>query len=472
MQVYAAPKLRVHAANTRALDAEMRVQRGLIVSADGVVLAENHQDGPYYLRDYPHPELASPWLGYADLRYGRAGVERVYNAELTGETGVLAVRNFLDKITGRPQRGADLHVTIDTRVQAVAVAGLGDRVGAVVALDPRTGKVLALASSPRYDPNRWRPTGRRSPRIPGVPWSTAASRACIPRAPPSRPSWPRRRIQEGTVTPETTFTDVGYWVAGGYRVNNYGGEVYGEHTFAEAFAESINTTFAKVGVELGADTLSRYAEAFGFNARPPWPLGGAKSFFPPPAGMDTAHVAQASIGQGKVLSTPLEMALVAAGIANGGVVMQPTVVEEWRDYRQTVLERPESKVWLTPITPRDGRHRAGLMVEVVQDGHGNQGRPPERPGRRQDGHGRGGGGRVARLVHRVRTCRPSRGGRGGARGTRRHRGVGRRPDRPRRHRGGPRSVSRGRGGLGRLPGTIASRLLKRPLSPPGSAWHA
>ncbi len=372
VQVYAAPKLRVHAANTRALDAEMRVQRGLIVSADGVVLAENHRDGPYYLRDYPRPELVAPWLGYADLRYGKAGVERVYDAELTGETGVLAVRNFLDGVTGRPQRGADLHVTVDTRVQEAAVAGLGDRVGAVVALDPRTGKVLALASSPRYDPNKvaadWKTLTQdaRRPLVdrgvqglypPGSIFKTIVAAAAL---------------QEGTATPETTFTDAGNWLAGGYRVNNYGGEAYGEHTFTQAFADSINTTFAKVGVELGADTLSNYAAAFGFNARPSWALGGAKSFFPPQGGMDTAHVAQASIGQGKVLATPLEMALVAAGIANGGVVMRPTLVEEWRDYRQTVVERPQSKVWLTPISPQTAATERRLMIEVVQNGTGTK----------------------------------------------------------------------------------------------------
>jgi penicillin-binding protein A len=372
VQVYAAPKLRVNAANTRALDAEMRVQRGLIVSADGVVLAENHQDGPYYLRDYPHPELASPWLGYADLRYGRAGVERVYNAELTGETGVLAVRNLLDKITGRPQRGADLHVTIDTRVQKAAVAGLGGQVGAVVALDPRTGKVLALASSPRYDPNKVAADWKTLTQDPGRPLVDRGVQGLYPPGSIFKAIVAAAALQEGTVTPETTFTDVGNWLAGGYRVNNYGGTAYGEHTFTQAFAESINTTFAKVGVKLGADTLARYAGAFGFNARPPWALGGAKSFFPLPGAMDTAHVAQASIGQGKVLSTPLEMALVAAGIANGGVLMQPTLVEEWRDYRQTVVERPQPKVWLTPITPQTAATERTLMIEVVQTGTGTK----------------------------------------------------------------------------------------------------
>lgn len=372
VQVYAAPSLRVHPANTRALDAQMRVQRGLIVSADGVVLAQNRQEGSYYLREYPHPELVSPWLGYADLRYGKAGVERVYDPELTGETGVQAARNFIDRLTGRPQRGADLHVTIDSRVQKAAVTGLADRVGAVVALDPRTGEVLALASSPSYDPNSLASDWKTLNQDPGRPLVNRALQGLYPPGSTFKVIVAAAGIEEGVVTSETTFTDEGSWPAGGYRVNNYGGESYGEHTFAQAFAESINTTFAKLGVDVGAATLARYAEGFGFNARPPWDLGGAAAFFPPAGGMDTAHVAQASTGQGKVLATPLQMALAAAGIANGGVIMRPTIVKEWRDYRQTVLGRPSPKAWLKPISAQTAATELALMVKVVQEGTGTK----------------------------------------------------------------------------------------------------
>lgn len=372
VQVYAAPSLRVHPANTRALDAQMRVQRGLIVSADGVVLAQNRQEGSYYLREYPRPELVSPWLGYADLRYGKAGVERVYDPELTGETGVLAARNFLDRLTGRPQRGADLHVTIDTRVQKAAMTGLGDRIGAVVALDPRTGEVLALASSPSYDPNSLAADWKTLNQDPGRPLVNRALQGLYPPGSTFKVIVAAAGIEEGVVTPETAFTDEGSWPAGGYRVNNYGGESHGEHTFAQAFADSINTTFAKLGVDLGAATLARYAERFGFNARPPWDLGGAAAFFPPAGGMDTAHVAQASTGQGKVLATPLGMALAAAGIANGGVIMRPSIVKEWRDYRQTVLDRASPKEWLTPISAQTAATELALMVKVVQEGTGTK----------------------------------------------------------------------------------------------------
>ncbi len=132
----------------------MKVERGVIVSADGVELAVNTKEGQYYLREYPQGSLTSPWLGYNSLRYGRAGVERVYNEELSGQSGLLGITSYWDELLGKTHRGADLKLTINVAVQRAAAEALGDRKGAVVALDPRTGAVLAMVSYPRYDPNK------------------------------------------------------------------------------------------------------------------------------------------------------------------------------------------------------------------------------------------------------------------------------------------------------------------------------
>ncbi|MFH1834382.1 MAG: penicillin-binding transpeptidase domain-containing protein, partial [bacterium] len=153
VQVFAASSLKVNPANTRAIEEEMKVERGALVSADGVELAVNRKEGHYYLRDYPQGSLTSPWLGYNSLRYGRAGVERVYNEDLSGQSGVLGITGYWDEIVGNPHRGADLRLTVSMSLQRVAAEALGDRKGAVVALDPRTGAVLAMVSYPRYDPN-------------------------------------------------------------------------------------------------------------------------------------------------------------------------------------------------------------------------------------------------------------------------------------------------------------------------------
>ena len=177
-------------------------------------------------------------------------------------------------------------------------------------------------------------------------------------------------LQTGTVTPETEFVDTGSVTLGGYEVNNFGDKVYGKHTFAEAFASSINTTFAKLGVDLGADTLASYAADFGFGERFPWRLGGAKSVFPDPAEMDTAHVAQASIGQGAVLSTPLLMALAASAVANEGKIMKPYIVDQVLSYNGALVDKTSPGVWLRPITAATAATMRDLMIEVVNGGTG------------------------------------------------------------------------------------------------------
>jgi peptidoglycan glycosyltransferase len=177
-------------------------------------------------------------------------------------------------------------------------------------------------------------------------------------------------LETGTVTADTPFTDTGTVLEGGFVVKNYGGNVYGEHDFTSAFAKSINTTFAKVGVEMGADTLAGYAFGFGFGKAPPWTLGGAASFFPDPGDMDTAHVAQASFGQGEVLSTPFQIALAAAAIANGGRIMEPYIVAQVLDHDGDVLQETKPHEWLRPLSSETAAAVRALMIEVVNEGTG------------------------------------------------------------------------------------------------------
>jgi peptidoglycan glycosyltransferase len=370
VQVWAAPALKVNPANTRAIEEEMKVERGVIVSADGVELAINRKDGQYFLREYPQGDLTSPWLGYNSLVYGRAGVERVYNEDLSGQSGILGLTNYWDQIVGNPHRGADLKLTVNMAVQRVAADALGDRKGAVVALDPRTGAVLAMVSYPRYDPNQIDSLWKQINSDRDKPLLNRVAQGLYPPGSVFKVIVAAAALQTGTVTPQSQFDDTGSVTAGGFVVNNYGGNVYGAHDFAEAFTRSINTTFAKVGVQLGAGTLAGYASDFGFGKALPWPLGGAKSVFPDPGGMDKAHVAQASYGQGEVLSTPLEMALAAAAIADGGKIMKPYLVSQVLDYHQNVLKETRPQVWLQPLSSQTAASVRDLMVQVVKSGTG------------------------------------------------------------------------------------------------------
>ena len=370
VQVFAAPRLNTDPNNTRAVEQQMRTERGLIVAADGEVLADNRKEGLYYFRSYPLGDLTEPWLGYNSLRYGRAGIERVYNAALAGELDVLKVRNILDVITGKPTRGADLILTLNTPVQQAAAEALGARKGAVVALDPRTGAVLAWASYPRYDPNTLDEDWESLANDTGKPLFDRALSGLYPPGSVFKVVVAAAALEQGVVTTDTSFEDSGSFVAGGYTVTNFGGQTYGEHSFAEAFAKSVNTTFARVGVELGAETLGRYAAAFGLGDQLPWALSGRTGVFPSPGAMDTAHVAQVSFGQGEVLVSPYEMALVAAGVANGGVIMAPYIVSEVRDYGGGIVEKTRPQIWKEAISPDIAAILTELMVRVVEEGTG------------------------------------------------------------------------------------------------------
>jgi penicillin-binding protein A len=372
VQVWAAPKLKTNPSNTRAIEQEMKVDRGRILSADGVELAVNKQDGKYYFRTYPQGDLLAPWLGYNSLQYGRAGVERVYNEELSGQSGLLGITGYWDQLSGKTHVGADLELTVDMSVQRAAAEALGDRKGAVVALDPKTGAVLAMVSYPRYDPNTLESDWKTINADEGRPLVNRAASGLYPPGSVFKIIVAAAGLQTGTVKPDTRFEDTGSVMAGGFVVHNYGDNIYGDHDFTQAFADSINTTFAKIGVQMGADTLATYAAGFGFGESIPWALGGSVSVFPAPAAMDKAHLAQVSYGQGEVLSTPLQIALAASAIANGGQIMKPYIVAQVLKRDGSVLSTTKAERWLTAIPGETAATVRDLMIEVVKSGTGTR----------------------------------------------------------------------------------------------------
>ncbi|MBN1629256.1 MAG: hypothetical protein JW990_05820 [Thermoleophilia bacterium] len=370
VQVFAAPKLQTNPSNTRAIAAEMEVDRGSIVSADGTELAVNRKDGKYYLREYPAGDLTSPWLGYNSLRYGRAGIERVYNEELSGQSGLLGITSYWDQLMSKTHVGADVVLTVDMKLQRAAAEALGERKGAVVALDPRSGAILAMVSYPRYDPNEIDAAWAEINNDPGTPLVNRAVQGRYPPGSVFKMVVAAVALENGTVTRDTTFTDTGSVKAGGFEVNNYDDRVYGEHDFAKAFASSINTTFAKVGVALGAESLARSALDFGFNTELPWKMGGAVSFFPSAGEMDKAHLGQVSYGQGEVLASPLAIALVTSAIANDGLIMKPHLVSRVLTSDGGVIDEATPDVWLRPVSSDTARTVSDLMVQTVKSGTG------------------------------------------------------------------------------------------------------
>ena len=381
VQAIAADSLTANPANTRGLAAEMRQERGAIISADGVVLANSVKSGSVYARQYPQGALAAHVLGYYSTRYGRAGVEAAGNEALAGKRNFASFADMIEAAAGTSVPGNDIRLTVDSRVQASAEAALAGHKGAVVVLDPRTGAVLAMASSPAYDP------GAIDEQWPALSEDGAnaalVNRAAMSLYPPGstfKVVTLSAALGTGTATEQTTYAGPASMEIGGAPVTNYGGSSYGPIDLRKATASSVNTVFGQLAVDLGAEKLVEGSEAFGINAAIPFDLPAVTSLMPDPTEMTTWETAWAGVGQpvGEHDSPPgpqvsaLQMALVTAGIANDGVVMRPYVIDSVTDRGGEVLTSTTPRNWKTALDAETAAKVTDIMVSVVESGSGTR----------------------------------------------------------------------------------------------------
>lgn len=343
-QVFRADGLRSDPRNQRVLLDEYSRQRGQITASGQLLAYSVSTSGRYrFLRVYPEPLAYAPVTGFYSLRFSSAGLERAEDPVLNGSDERLFGKRLADFFTGRDPRGGNVDTTIVPRVQQAAWEALqqgcaGGCKGSVVALEPATGKVLAMVSSPSYDPNLLAAhdsdtQGAAWQRLRDDPNSPLTNRAVSERYPPGSTfkvittaaalaagmnDTEQLTAQARITLPDSTAT-----------LENYGGTPCGDAPTAPlrvAFERSCNTAFVQLGIRLGADAIRTTADAFGFDAPPPpIPLQVAESTVGPMT--DAAAVGMSSMGQKDVAVTPLQNAVVAAAIANSGVVMQPYLVE-------------------------------------------------------------------------------------------------------------------------------------------------
>jgi len=372
-----------NALNTLKVKQDFNKPRGTISSAEGALLAES-VDVPGATtfkrqRTYPEGDLFGQVTGYYNFSFGSTGVEESYNQELAGQTIGQQIRGFADLLNPRPQVG-NLTLTVRKDLQQVARQALGDREGSVVAIDPKTGALLAFWSYPSFDPNLLSNNDQKA---------AADARGLLSLAPgqPLRAHQYQERYFPGStfkvVTGSTgvqtglvTLDNPSYPVATSYTppqttkaISNFGGEACGG-TLEPILRVSCNSAFAQMGTEtIGPDKMIAGAESFGFNSRPPIDLPApAASAFPTDFTRNLPALAQASIGQNDVQATPLQMALVAAGIANNGVIMKPHVLSEVRDSEGSVIQRYDVGKWLQPISADSAATMKAAMLDVVARG--------------------------------------------------------------------------------------------------------
>jgi peptidoglycan glycosyltransferase len=378
-QVVAASSLADKVGNRQAAQRERLVDRGRIVSADGVVLATSRltrqQGQEVYERVYPQGTLAPHVVGYSSG--ARTGIEETWNRYLAGSYGT---QPLLERLRLKAKRGADVHITLDTRAQAAAVAGLAGKRGAVVALDPRTGGVLAMASAPAFDLGQVR-SDRDFQAILDDPGSPLLNRATQGRYPPGstfKVVTATAALGSGDFTPGTSFVDTGSVNVHGLRINNFGGKRFGRHTLSDALTFSINTTFAKIGGALGAARLGAAMTAYGFGSRPAIDLpeeqvaiSGRLSGNEVLANDDPDEdVARLAIGQERLGVTPLQMAMVVAAIADGGELHAPYLLRTASDRGGSTVFAQAPRPIGTAMTPEVAANLNAMMRRVVEEGTG------------------------------------------------------------------------------------------------------
>jgi peptidoglycan glycosyltransferase len=332
-QVVRSQSLDSAASNPRAAEASLTEQRGSILDSKGQVIARSVEGADGRLqRVYSDASLAQT-IGYVSTRYGLDGLEASYNGYLSGQQGKDPITSIWSDISRQPLRGNDLVLTVDSSLQRVAAQALGQRRGAVVALDPRTGAVRAIVSAPGYDPNKLDALGSSLLQDPDKPLLNRVTQGLYPPGSTYKTVTATAALDSGVVKPSDIYKCVDGIVIRGFPIactNAPPGET--EWDFLHAYAYSINATFAQVALQIGAGRFTDYSHRFGLGDSQPFDIDVATSLVAQPGNnLNDVLLASSGFGQGQLAVTPLQMALVAATVANNGVEPSPYLVAQVRD---------------------------------------------------------------------------------------------------------------------------------------------
>jgi penicillin-binding protein A len=369
--------------NRRVITAAFSRERGaILVDKDPVARSVESDDQYDFQRTYPEPFKYAPLTGYFSY-YSQTGLERSQNDVLSGDDSRLFVTRLVDMLSNTEPKGGNVQLTIDPEAQTAAFEGLraiGEDVqGAVVAIEPSTGKILAMVSNPTYDPNTLashdfssvEDTYQELANDPSEPLINRAIGTTLPPGSTFKLVTAAAAIESGDYDRESM-------VPGGSsfqlpqsdtKVGNHDGGSCGANriTLTQALAVSCNVTFLSLADELGIDAMTEQAEKFGFNATALEDLPGqARSLYPPD--MDPPQTALSGIGQSSVTASPLQMAMVSAGIANDGVVMRPYVVDEVRAPNLSLLDKTEESELSRAVSGSTADQLTEMMVATVDEG--------------------------------------------------------------------------------------------------------
>jgi peptidoglycan glycosyltransferase len=384
--VFEAASLRSNPNNVRRILAQGRIQRGEILAANGAVLAKSvrNREG-IYERRYPMGSLFATPVGYSYPTRGSTGIEGAENEALQGQLGG-GLQRLLNQLQGISPGGDTVQTTLVPAAQRAAQAALAGREGAVVAIDPGTGAVQAMASSPSFNPNLMATTkgAKEVQSQPGGPEFNRAAYGGYAPGSTFKVVTATAALDTGLLTPESTLSGRNGILISGVPLNNDQNQSFGEITLTEALAQSVNTVYAQVAERLGKPTMERYMQRFGFDARPPldFPSGEMSpsgEYFNEVLTAPTSELVdlgRLGIGQDHLRATPLQMAMVAATVANHGTLMSPHLTRRVIDPEGGTVEAVSPKVQSVVMKPSTAAEITKMMEAVVDKGTGTSAQIP------------------------------------------------------------------------------------------------
>ncbi|MBO0813240.1 MAG: penicillin-binding protein 2, partial [Microlunatus sp.] len=381
IMVFEQSSLNANPLNRRARDQDFAQNRGSILAGDtAIAYSKPSGDRFKYQRVYPYGKIYAPITGFFSYDHATTGLENSYNTQLAGTDDSLFVRRMVDLVTNQPPQGASVQTTINPAIQKAAYDALGNEKGAAVAIDPKSGAILAMVSKPSFDPNKIathdvtaaNKAYRAAINDPSNPMSNRAAREIYPPGSTFKLVTASAALEQGGLTPDSQVDSPNRLLLPGtstYLYNeNHESCGAAKITMTQALDVSCNTAFAGIGLKLGAGTLREEATKYGFGSRHLSDIGGAASVFPDQ--VDQSQLALSSIGQFDVAASPLQMAMVSAAIANNGVLMDPYLVSAVRSPDLQVLSRTTPQELDRPLSPANAQKLQQMMVSVVQNGTG------------------------------------------------------------------------------------------------------
>ncbi|MBW3652582.1 MAG: penicillin-binding protein 2 [Actinobacteria bacterium] len=381
--VIKAEEYRDNALNKRPLIEQAQVKRGVIRARDGSLLARSvkREDG-LYARRYPEAaERFSHAIGYDfALTIGRAGLERSRNDALAGEKDEIS--SLVSDLSGERRVGDNVVTNLDPRAQQIALDALAGRRGAIVAIEPATGKVRVMASTPGYDPNALRDPQvfKLLNRAPNSPLFNRATQAGYAPGSTMKVVTAAAALDSGQFTPQSTVLGTSPIVVSGVPLKNFSNKQFGAIPLTTALTNSVNTVWAQVAERLGAERMQEYMQRFGFGSDPPldYPDGqmlpsgvyDLKREQPIPVDSRRVDIGRVGIGQERLRVTPLQMATVAATVANGGVRMKPRLTSRIVDQDGRTVRRIPPQRAERVMSAKSAAQLTQMMSDVVREGTG------------------------------------------------------------------------------------------------------